>query len=112
MPPNAPGFGWMSLQRETILLHTTASASNGTWDGIVIIRVINGRPETREIVQGRFFSDDSTLTVDEVSAGFPAEDRKMSVAWGAPLFVHYGVPPVTGDKVTTSCQEMQAQFLR
>jgi hypothetical protein len=67
MPPNAPVFGYMNLQRETTLLHTTSSASNGTWDGIVIIRVINGKPETREIVQGRFFSDDSTLTIDEAS---------------------------------------------
>ncbi len=70
MPPNSPVVGWMDLIRETTLLHATASASNGTWDAIVVIRIINGKPETREVINGRFFSDDFALTVDESSRDF------------------------------------------
>jgi hypothetical protein len=109
-PPNAPVFGWMRLEKPAVLLHATASASNGTWDAIVVILVVNGRPEIRELVTGRFFSDDSTLTIDEASAGFPAEERRIPLRWDNLLFAHYRVSSVALDKVAAACQSIQAQF--
>ena len=105
--PSIAVFGRLMLKRESTLLHVTASASNGTWDVIAVLRLIGGKLETRQLLQGQFFSDDHRLAIDESSDGFPPEERSAPLKWDRALFARYGVPSVAGNEVGTACQAMQ-----
>ena len=112
MPPNSPVFGYLTLPRQTALLHTASTASTGIWDAIIVIRVINGRPEFRERVEGQFFNDNSPLSFDDFSSGFPKEERGLQLRWGPPLFKYYNLPSVKVNEVSATCLVMQRQLLR
>jgi hypothetical protein len=108
--PSPAAFGYWRLKGDSALLHATVSASTGTWDYISVIRLINGKLETRELLTGQFFGDNYNLRIDEHSTGFPLDEQAIPLIWGKELFMRYRVAPVPANQLTRSCQEIVSRL--
>ena len=109
-PFPAAAFGFLKLTGESTVLLVDSSASSGTWQSIAIIRLINGKVETRQVLHGEFVGSDNLLTIDDASKGFPVEERNMPLKWDRPLFDYYKVHSVTSDRVGAACRDMQLLY--
>jgi hypothetical protein len=107
-PPGA--FGYFKLNGDNTLIYATVSASSGTWDYKLLLRLIDGALEYREVLSGQFFSDGYTLTMDRHSKGLPITDQTGSLTPNDGLFSHYSLQFVKGEQVNTACAEIKSRF--
>ena len=100
---NTQHFGWLDLSHESTLLHVSASDDNGYWDSIVVIRIVNGAVESRQLVNGRIVETNERVRLDEWTGGFPVAERELPLVWGRELFRRYGLPELDANTARGSC---------
>lgn len=102
-------LGLLDLRQPATLLNVTAVDDGGQWNEIAILRIVNGRLESREILDGTSFQDNAHIYIDEASEGFPSSERDLPVKWDRELFRRYNVPTVTRDQVQSACRRCAAE---
>lgn len=100
-------FGLLPLSRSSTLLLVESTASNGRWSAIVLLVLVNGKMESRQVLDGVFFDPSMDVHVDEFSSGFPKDQRDIELKWGPELFRKYNVPATTHDGIRVACPSVE-----
>jgi hypothetical protein len=100
-------LGFLDLVREYTLLHATASDDMADWDIVVVLALVNGKLQSREVVIGRFFDDRSEVRIDEATEGFPKTELNVPLQWDPTLLKRYRVPAAPMGKVNPTCPTLR-----